>query len=185
VSPASLDAAGAAHPPARGEVRIVSLVPSITELLCDLGLAGQLVGRTGFCIHPWETVRAIPKVGGTKDVRLQRIRELRPTHVVVNVDENTRETADALRGFTEVIVTHPLTPADNPPLYRLLGEIFDRADQARALCDAFALSDLARSSSTDRARHLHRANARAHQLAHAAAREHRALPRGRSACLLR
>jgi ABC-type Fe3+-hydroxamate transport system substrate-binding protein len=138
VSPALLDAAGAAHPPARGEVRIVSLVPSITELLCDLGLADQLVGRTGFCVHPWETVRTIPKVGGTKDVRLQRVRELRPTHVVVNVDENTRETAEALAGFTEVIVTHPLAPVDNPPLYRLLGEIFDRAEEARALCDAFA-----------------------------------------------
>ena len=45
------------------EARIVSLVPSITELVCDLGLADQLVGRTGFCIHPWETVRTIPKVG--------------------------------------------------------------------------------------------------------------------------
>jgi hypothetical protein len=90
VSPAPLDAAGAAHAPARGEVRIVSLVPSITELLCDLGLGAQLVGRTGFCIHPWDTVREIPKVGGTKDVRLQRIRELAPTHVVVNVDLHTR-----------------------------------------------------------------------------------------------
>jgi ABC-type Fe3+-hydroxamate transport system substrate-binding protein len=138
VSPAPLDAAGAAHAPARGEVRIVSLVPSITELLCDLGLGAQLVGRTGFCIHPWDTVREIPKVGGTKDVRLQRIRELAPTHVVVNVDENTRETADALARFAEVIVTHPLAPGDNPPLYRLLGEIFHRCDQARALCDAFA-----------------------------------------------
>ena len=72
-------------------MRIVSLVPSITELICDLGLADRLVGRTGFCIHPWETVRRIPKVGGTKDVRLDRVRELAPTHVIVNVDENTRE----------------------------------------------------------------------------------------------
>ena len=52
------------------EARIVSLVPSVTELVCDLGLAPRLVGRTGFCVHPWETVRKIPKVGGTKDVNL-------------------------------------------------------------------------------------------------------------------
>ena len=47
--------------------RIVSLVPSLTELLCTLGLSGQIVGRTGFCIHPRDIVRQIPKVGGTKD----------------------------------------------------------------------------------------------------------------------
>lgn len=119
--------------------RIVSLVPSITELLCDLGLAEQLVGRTGFCIHPWETVRHVPKVGGTKDVLLDRVRVLRPTHVVVNVDENTLETASALREFVpEVVVTHPLGPLDNPPLYRQMGSVFDRVDEAERLCEAFA-----------------------------------------------
>jgi hypothetical protein len=51
-------------------------VPSVTELLYELGLTEQLVGRTGFCVHPWETVRSIPKVGGTKDVKLDRIRAL-------------------------------------------------------------------------------------------------------------
>jgi ABC-type Fe3+-hydroxamate transport system substrate-binding protein len=132
-----LDAAGTEHARAAGEPRIVCLVPSITELLCDLGLAGQLVGRTGFCIHPWETVRVIPKVGGTKDVKLDRMRELEPTHVVVNVDENTRDTADAVAGFAEVIVTHPIEPTDNLGLYRLLGGIFDRETEAEALCGRF------------------------------------------------
>ena len=47
-----VDAVGTVHRPAEGDVRIVSLVPSITELVCDLGLGEQLVGRTGFCIHP-------------------------------------------------------------------------------------------------------------------------------------
>lgn len=118
--------------------RIVSLVPSITELLCDLRLAEQLVGRTGFCIHPWETVRAIPKVGGTKDVRLDRVRALEPTHVVVNVDENTLETAEALREFVpSVVVTHPLGPLDNPPLYRQMGAVFGREAEAERLCAAF------------------------------------------------
>ena len=85
---ALVDAVGTEHPVAGSDARIVSLVPSVTELLCDLGLASQLVGRTGFCIHPREVVRSIPKVGGTKDVKVDRIRELAPTHVVVNVDEN-------------------------------------------------------------------------------------------------
>jgi ABC-type Fe3+-hydroxamate transport system substrate-binding protein len=149
VSSPFVDAAGTAHDPVVGQPRIVCLVPSITELLCDLGLAQALVGRTGFCIHPWETVRQIPKVGGTKDVRLDRVRELAPTHVVLNVDENTRETADALREFVEhVIVTHPLVPRDNLRLYRLLGAIFDRATRAEALCARFG-DALARLEAAD------------------------------------
>jgi ABC-type Fe3+-hydroxamate transport system substrate-binding protein len=129
------DAAGTVHEPAGPDARIISLVPSITELVCDLGLAGRLVGRTGFCIHPWETVRKIPKVGGTKDLKLDRIRELHPTHVIVNVDENTREDADALAQFVpDLIVTHPLGPLDNLELYRLLGGIFGREGEADRLC---------------------------------------------------
>lgn len=117
--------------------RIVSLVPSITELLCDLGLAAELVGRTGFCVHPWETVRRIPKVGGTKDVKLERVRELRPTHVVVNVDENLREDAEAIAEFAEVLVTHPTEPRDNLDLYRQMGAAFGREDGAERLCAEF------------------------------------------------
>ena len=113
-------------------------MPSVTELLCELGLERQLVGRTGFCIHPWETVRRIPKVGGTKDVRLERVRELAPTHVVVNVDENLKEDAEALAGFgVEVVVTHPQRPRDNLDLYRQLGGLFGREAEAERLCAEF------------------------------------------------
>lgn len=115
--------------------RIVSLVPSITETLIELGLRGQLVGRTGFCIHPREVVRDIAKVGGTKDVKLDAVRALRPTHVVVNIDENEAPTVDALRAFVpHVVVTHPNAPEDNLALYRLLGGIFHRDHAAEALC---------------------------------------------------
>ncbi len=134
----AVDAAGAEHAVAGDGARIVSLVPSITELLCDLGLAAQLVGRTGFCIHPKQVVAAIPKVGGTKDVKVDRIRELAPTHIVVNVDENRRETVEELARFVpSVVVTHPLGPLDNLGLYRLLGGIFGRDAVADDLCDSF------------------------------------------------
>ncbi len=120
------------------EPRIVCLVPSITELLCDLGLSGQLVGRTGFCIHPWETMCEIPKVGGTKDVLMDRVRELAPTHVVVNVDENLKEDAEALAEFVpNVVVTHPQEPRDNLALYRQMGETFGREEEAERLCERF------------------------------------------------
>jgi ABC-type Fe3+-hydroxamate transport system substrate-binding protein len=94
--------------------RIASLVPSLTELLVALGLRDHIVARTGFCIHPADAVKNIPKVGGTKDVNLVKLRQLAPTHVVINVDENRLEVAQALREFVpHVLVTHPRTPQDN------------------------------------------------------------------------
>ena len=93
--------------------RIASLVPSVTELLAALGLAPFLVARTGYCIHPAALLAAVAKVGGTKDVNLAKLKRLAPTHVVVNIDENRRETVDALRAFVpEVLVTHPCGPED-------------------------------------------------------------------------
>jgi ABC-type Fe3+-hydroxamate transport system substrate-binding protein len=117
--------------------RIASLVPSITELLVALGLADQLVARTGFCIHPKAAVEKIPKVGGTKDVQLEKLRALRPTHCIVNVDENTLETVSSLREFVpQVIVTHPCSPQDNLALFELLGSVFHQREKARTLCTA-------------------------------------------------
>lgn len=118
--------------------RIVSLVPSITELLCDLGLAQYLVGRTGFCIHPDASVKTIAKIGGTKDVNIEKIRRLAPSHLIVNIDENEKPTVALLSEFIpQVIVTHPITPRDNLALYRLLGGIFGVEKRAEELCAAF------------------------------------------------
>jgi len=132
------DALGALHAPAAGEPRIVSLVPSLTELLCDLGVADRLVGRSGFCIHPRDIVKAIPKMGGTKDADIEKIRAAAPTHLVVNVDENHREQVDELARFVpHVIVTHPNTPEDNLDLFRLFGAIFHREHEAEKLAADF------------------------------------------------
>jgi len=133
-----VDAIGRVHALARADARIVSLVPSVTELLFALGIGDRLVGRTGFCIHPKDSINTVPKVGGTKSVDIQRIRELAPTHLIVNIDENEKPTIDQLANFIpNVIVTHPLGPLDNLPLYRLLGGIFGREDRAAELCEAF------------------------------------------------
>ncbi len=132
-----VDALGRRHDPAPG-ARIVSLVPSITELVCDLGLERQLVGRTGFCIHPAATVAAIPKVGGTKDVNIEKIRKLAPTHVLVNIDENEKPTVEKLAEFVpHVVVTHPVVPRDNLALARLVGGVFGAQERAEDWCARF------------------------------------------------
>ena len=131
------DALGTVHA-ADPQARIVSLVPSITELLCDLGLAAQLVGRTGFCIHPAQAVREIPKIGGTKDVNIEKIRKLAPSHLVVNIDENKKPTVERLAEFIpNIVVTHPIRPRDNLALARLMGGVFCRERQAAEWCAAF------------------------------------------------
>ncbi len=137
---ATADALGVHHPLTTADARIVSLVPSITELLFALGLGFRVVGRTGFCIHPREAVRAVPKVGGTKHVKLDVVRALRPTHVIVNIDENEVPTVTALRTLVpHVIVTHPIDPNDNFALFRLFSEIFAPTgadvDQAAAVLE--------------------------------------------------
>lgn len=140
-----IDAIGVQHEPAVGSARIVSLTPSITELLFDLNLGDCMVGRTRYCIHPAAQVAAVPDVGGTKKLKLQRLKELRPTHVIVNIDENPRELVEEIAAYVpRIIVTHPLGPDDNPPLYRLLGGIFNREAEAECLCQRFeqALGEL-------------------------------------------
>jgi ABC-type hemin transport system substrate-binding protein len=133
-----VDAIGVRHASAQAGARIACLVPSITELLFALGLGGRVVARTGFCVHPKAEVRRVPKVGGTKDFDLDKLRAAAPTHLVVNVDENPRERVEAAAQFVaHVIVTHPMGPLDNPPLYRLLGNIFGAEQAAETLASRF------------------------------------------------
>jgi ABC-type Fe3+-hydroxamate transport system substrate-binding protein len=119
-------------------MRIVSLVPSLTELVCALGLTDALVGRTGFCVRPRGPLRAVPKVGGTKQPMMQRLRELRPTHLIMNREENEREVyEEACRFVPNVIVTYPITLEDNRALYQEFGRIFGRQARAGLLVDLF------------------------------------------------
>lgn len=134
-----IDATGTRHGRAGPDARIVSLVPSQTELLIGMGLAGQIVGRTRFCIHPADAVADIPALGGTKKAHLGRLRDLAPTHVVLNIDENTREMAANMAEFVpNLVVTHPLVPDDNPGLFDLFGGIFGREDEAARLTSEYA-----------------------------------------------
>lgn len=131
------DYLGTTHAPTTN-ARIISLVPSLTELLFNLGLKDQLVGRTHFCIHPADQIDTIPSVGGTKKVNMERVLALKPTHALVNIDENPRDMADAFSDAgIEVIVTHPMIPDDNIYLFQLIGDIFGASDAANNLVQQF------------------------------------------------
>ena len=138
--------------------RIASLVPSLTELVAALGLAPFLVARTGFCIHPADLVQAVPKVGGTKDVDLDKLRRLAPTHLIVNIDENRLETVEAIRAWPSpprILVTQPIDPAGNLALVDQFLEAFGTVEgvAARGFALKQALADeLARTRPDERLR---------------------------------
>ncbi|WP_199117534.1 helical backbone metal receptor [Pedobacter sp. ASV28] len=77
--------------------RVISIVPSQTELLFDLGLDEEVVGITKFCIHPIEKFATRAKVGGTKKLRIEEIRALQPDLIIGNKEENTQEEIELLR----------------------------------------------------------------------------------------
>jgi len=132
-----IDAIGNKHAPMKGPARIVSLVPSLTELLFALDLQAQVVGRTAFCIEPEGQVDAIPVVGGTKTSHMDKLAALAPSHVLVNIDETPKDLAEQIGALgAEVVVTHPNAPADNIPLFQLIGGLFQRQAQAAALVTA-------------------------------------------------
>ena len=118
--------------------RIVSLVPSQTELLADLGLDDEVVGLTRFCVHPdgWKARKTI--VGGTKNVRLDRTQALAPDLVIANKEENVREQIEALAEVVPVYVTDVSTVDDVLLMIRAVGRLVDRSARADALAAEIA-----------------------------------------------
>jgi ABC-type Fe3+-hydroxamate transport system substrate-binding protein len=117
--------------------RIVSLIPSITELLFALGLEDRIAGVTVFCTEPRDRVGRVPKVGREKDPDPARIRALAPDLVVANMEENRRDVVEALRAQgIPVWVTFPRTVAEGIALVRELGALTDAGEAAGSLASA-------------------------------------------------
>jgi iron complex transport system substrate-binding protein len=116
--------------------RVVSLVPSLTETLFDLGAGDDVVGITEFCIFPEHLDR--PRVGGTKNPHIDLIRALAPDLVYVNLEENLERHAKAIEEFAPVFVTEPKTVDDVAELINTLGAIHHRVERAGELRDALA-----------------------------------------------
>lgn len=109
-------------------MRVVSLVPSLTETLFDLGAGDSVAGITDFCIFPPDL--ALPRIGGTKNPRVDEIRALVPDIVYMNYEENLRKHAEAIETFARVHVSEPKSVDDVEALILELGDIHDRRERA-------------------------------------------------------
>ncbi|MBI5433961.1 MAG: ABC transporter substrate-binding protein [Planctomycetes bacterium] len=115
-------------------MRIVSLCPSLTELVFALGRGRELVGITDWCVHPKPEVDAVEKVGGTKNPNVARIVELAPDVVLMNDEENRLEDASALQAAGVSIASSlPRTLAETAEMVRSIGAALDAREPAEAI----------------------------------------------------
>jgi ABC-type Fe3+-hydroxamate transport system substrate-binding protein len=116
--------------------RIVSLVPSITETLYDLGLEEEVVGITKFCIHPNTWFRTKVRVGGTKNASIDIIRDLEPDLVIANKEENVAEQVNQLAAFSNVWLTDIATLSDATNMIEDCGLIVGKSAEGKMLSEA-------------------------------------------------
>lgn len=121
---------------------IVSLVPSITELLYDLGLSAEVTGITKFCIHPDEWFRTKTRIGGTKNVHIEKVKALQPTLIIANKEENVKEQVEALQEIAPVHVTDVSNLEDALNMIETIGELVHRQEQAASMVQSINQSFL-------------------------------------------
>ena len=115
--------------------RIVSLVPSQTETLFDLGLEDEIVGITKFCIHPYHLRATKTIIGGTKKVNIEKIKELQPDIIIANKEENTLEIVESLKDICSVWVTDIVTIDDNIQMIEDFGVLFNKRTESKKWID--------------------------------------------------
>lgn len=113
--------------------RIVSLVPSQTELLYELGLKERLVGQTIFCIHPQAHFKQAHKIGGTKKLRLEAIRRLQPDLIIGNKEENTQAQIETLMQEFPVWMSDIFSLQDALHMIRAVGDITGTGAKSEAI----------------------------------------------------
>jgi iron complex transport system substrate-binding protein len=129
------DQIGVSHTFEATPKRIISLVPSQTELLYDLGLEESIVGITKFCVHPFHFKAIKTIVGGTKNVKMDKIKTLQPDIIIANKEENTKEMVEELRKICPVWVTHIQTIEDNLQMISDFGQLFNKRTEAQKWSD--------------------------------------------------
>jgi len=113
--------------------RIISLVPSQTELLVDLGLIEKLVGITKFCVHPKKLREEIKVVGGTKKVNYDKVKSLCPDIIICNKEENTLEMVEELQKIAPVWVSDIETVEESLEMIQLLGAVLNVSEKAEKM----------------------------------------------------
>jgi ABC-type Fe3+-hydroxamate transport system substrate-binding protein len=116
--------------------RIVSLVPSQTELLFDLGLGDRVVGITKFCIHPNEWYKTKTRVGGTKNLHLDVIEKLKPDLIIGNKEENTQADIDALEKKYPVYMSDIFTVEDALQMIADIGDLTGKDLETKKIADS-------------------------------------------------
>ena len=112
-------------------MKIISLVPSITETLFDFGLtADEVIGRTKFCIHPINLVKNVEVIGGTKNLNIEKIRSLKPDLIIANKEENEKLQVEELMKDFKVWVTDIETLEDNQDFISDLGTLLYKENLA-------------------------------------------------------
>ncbi len=119
--------------------RIVSLVPSQTELLVDLGLENELIGITKFCVHPSSLRKNKTIVGGTKQVNIEKIKALQPDIILCNKEENTEDMVKALESIAPIHISDVNTVEDCFELIKMYGAIFKTPSKASELIEAIKI----------------------------------------------
>ncbi|WP_452225992.1 ABC transporter substrate-binding protein [Lacinutrix cladophorae] len=115
--------------------RIISLVPSQTELLYDLGLKTSIIGITKFCVHPIHLIKTKTIVGGTKQINLEKIKALQPDIILCNKEENTKEIVAACNKICSVHVSNIESILDCITMINQYGEIFKKEKEALVISE--------------------------------------------------
>ena len=118
-----------------GPIKIISLVPSITELLFDLELENQIVGITRFCIYPKEKVKSKTIVGDTKNVDSDLINSINPDLIIASKEENTKEEIEALMNNFNVYVSNVKTFSDALELIKDIGILTNKVKGSNVLIE--------------------------------------------------
>jgi len=113
--------------------RIISLVPSQTELLADLGLEDEVVGITKFCVHPNDWFRKKTRIGGTKDVKADRVAALSPDLIIANKEENVKEQVEALQKIAPVWTSDIQTLEQAYDMITRIGTITQKEKETAAI----------------------------------------------------